>query len=188
MSEIGTVVSKELGLSDLEAGLNVILKEKERFVGVVNLQHINVDGYWYVTGNVFTGKCNDEHSFHVLYIEDGNKKLIGLSPKYWNSITHLGKINSGVQVTFERETYPFVEGDYSQICRLCESDFMAHKRQRICKDCAEKLTQALILGAPKKKQTIDPSIPTQLMRIAYNAGQNNEIPFDEWFNVHYEDF
>lgn len=188
-NEIRTGLVKTLAIDakSLMEGTMCILDNSEMY-GLCTLQHLDTNGEWvieYKTESLtIIGQIPPGATLCSLQVEDTNTDdKYPLKFNQWQAAIRSGEINSTFVVKFEVLPIKFIDGNYHQTCSLCNSSFLAHKRQPLCMDCCIQHSIAKIMVNDKPKAVKKPKpkmYPESVVLSAFVAGSIGTNDWENW--------
>lgn len=170
---------------ELYENLEVIVYniETKSYINVEKLSHIT--DYQWVT---YSGITLDETTeCHYMVVEYDNNTYLVKENQWANYLTQLN-----TEVSFELSASTFKSGTWMLECTKCSSDFIGHRYQGICENCAEenkiakilfnkdKLNKKIPIFTNEKKLTISQAI--KLANSAFDIGRYSKTDFNDWLS------
>ena len=144
MEEIGTVISIPIKDGDIWAGMEVLLCTGGTVIDIVKVDHITLQGYFYVIGEKTSLAISDDMYLAYPYIKSKDGILNKIKRNQWKNIIKTKVINSNRAVIYSLLPSTFSKGYNSKHCIECGSYFSGNKKQYECSECAEKNRYARI--------------------------------------------
>jgi len=150
----GHIESRDYKKEEIIEGLRVIRFDwQKKSLSVGTLTHLATSGNWYflredtVQGEEIMELDRLAYPVFVPFPTDGPEVKI----KYhqWMPIIRNDELDKGVIVEAKISPTPFYSGHSALQCRLCSNDFEGYPKQKLCKECCEKQSVALLI--PKKR-------------------------------------
>lgn len=159
MEEVGTVITVPIKDADIWAGMEVLLCVGGNVIDIVKVDHMTIQGHYYVVGNNTACAMSDDMYLAYMYVKSKNGDLYKIKFNQWRSLIKSKIINSGRAVIYELLPSTFSTGYYSKLCISCGAYFSGNKKQQDCEECAEANRYAMIKleelpKRAKRKRTI----------------------------------
>lgn len=151
MECVGKLITVPCKQSELWSGINMLLCSGPTVMDVVEIDHINLQGEYYLVGDEYSGTMEDDMYLAKPFFKTENR-LYPLKPNQWKQAIRAKEINSVAQVTCNIEAIPFKEGFYARICNDCFCHFSGGKTQKTCEQCSEGLRHAKIISSKRPKR------------------------------------
>jgi len=138
MEEVGTVITVPIKDGDIWAGMDVLLCVGGNVVEIVKVDHMTVQGQYYVIGDTIACAMSEDMYLAYLYVKSKEgDKLHKIKFNQWKSLIKSKIINAGRAVIYELLPSTFSIGYYSKLCISCGSYFSGNKKQQDCEECSE---------------------------------------------------
>lgn len=144
MEDIGTVITVPIKDGDVWAGMEVLLCTGGNVIDIVKVDHITVQGHFYVIGDKIALAMSDDMYLAYPYIKSKDGSLHKIKRNQWKNIIKTKVINANRGVMYSLLPSTFSDGYYSKLCIECGSYFSGNKKQYECSECAEKNRYARI--------------------------------------------
>lgn len=179
---VGKVITEELNINNLEAGVIAVLKEDDS-LQIVTIQHIDPNGHWVVMGKEFDNYAVPLKAELCKLMVIDKKGTYPLKFNQWSNAIRNKEVNTDTLVNFELVSPKFKEGKYVRICTDCTAQFIGSRNQASCKVCcaADKTAKIII-----SKESVKPKRPRMISHIkakeiamkAYEMGQKSHLVKD----------
>lgn len=184
---VGKVISEELNVNELQAGVVAVLVDQNR-MEIITIKHINQDGDWVIMGQGFDDYAIPLSAQLCRLVIVSNSGTYPLKYNQWSNSIRSKEVNSDDPVTFELVPQKFKEGIHVKVCHTCTAQFMGTKSQSDCMMCCTKNVTAKILinkkVKPKRPRMVSQSQAKELAKQAYDLGKASHLvkDFDTWLN------
>jgi hypothetical protein len=152
MECVGKIITVPCKQSELWSHIKMLLCSGPNVIGVVEIDHITLQGKHYVVGDDYSGTMEDDMYLAKPYFKTEDK-LYPLKPNQWKQVVKAKEINSVAQITCTIEPTPYKDGFYARLCEKCFGHFSGGKTQQTCEDCSEELRHAKIISSKRPKRT-----------------------------------
>ena len=154
---------------------------------IVTVEHITMDGFWWVDGSIITGELSTETYLNKVTVIANDKKY-PLRFGHWKKVIKNRLFEHKGLYNFQIVPEKFRKGKYNKECKQCHAHFTAAKSQGICYDCCCDNAYALFKDTVSQVKTMTRRYKEQEVKSiavqSYELGrlQYPMTKFDSWLN------
>ena len=158
MEEVGRIITVPIKDSNIWEGMKVLLCSGSKVLDIVKVDHLTMQGIYYVIGDSYACTVSDEMYLADVYVVSKDGTMYKIVEKQLPKLIKSKIINSERPVIFNILPSTYEDGHYSKPCNHCGSWFSGSKKQKQCKDCCDKSRYAEIqldkLPKPEKRRRV----------------------------------